>query len=76
VNITEKDNATEHLDLTPVAGKESNLDHLGEANPSQEQIVDNQVKSKQSVGEREIADSFNRAQEITKSNLGVDAVTT
>jgi antirestriction protein ArdC len=76
VNITEKDNATEHRDLTPVAGKESNPDHLGDANLVQEQILDDQVQGKQPVSEREIADSFHHAQEITKSSLGFDAVTT
>lgn len=75
VDITEKDNATEHRDLTPTAGKENNPDHLGDANLAQEQILDDQVQGRRPVSEQEIAASFHRAEEIAKSRLGADAVT-
>jgi len=61
--------------VTPVAGKESNPDHLGDANLAQEQILDDQVQGKRPVSEQEIAASFHEAQEIAKSRLGADAVT-
>lgn len=76
VDITEKDNATERRDLTPASGKESNPDHLGDANLAQEQILDDQVHGKHPVSEQEIAASFHQAEEITKSRLGAAAVTT
>jgi antirestriction protein ArdC len=75
VDITEKDNATEHRAVTPAAGKESEPDHLGDANLAQEQILDDQVQGKLPVSEQEIAASFHHAEEITKSRLGAEAVT-
>jgi antirestriction protein ArdC len=75
VDITEKDNATEHRDLTPVVGKDSNPDHLGDANLAQEQILDDRVQGKVPVTEQEIAASFHQTEEIAKSRLGANAVT-
>ena len=75
VDITEKDNATEHRDLTPVAGKESNPDHLGDANLAEEQILDDEVQGKRPVSEQEIAASFHQAEEVAKNKLGSDGVT-
>jgi len=75
VDITEKDNATEHRELTPVVGIESNPDHLGDANLAQEQILDDEVDGKRPVSEQEIAASLNQAEEIAKARLGADAVT-
>ena len=75
VDITEKDNATEHRDLTPTVGKGNNPDHLGDANLAQEQILDDQVQGRRPVSEQEIAASFHQAEEITKTRLGADAVT-
>jgi hypothetical protein len=75
VDITEKDNATEHRELTPVAGRENNPDRLGDANLAQEQILDDEVQGKRPVSEQEIAASLNQAGEIVKARLGADAVT-
>lgn len=75
VDITEKDDATEHRSPTASAKSTGDPDQLGDAVIVEEQILDDEVQGRRPVSEQELEASLHRAEEITKANLGADATT-